>query len=369
MKRLLSRLTKGASGKRGRTVLKLTVYTLACLATLAKLVSLIGNVDFFAEETSYEAEVDDVTGLLVNDEVKIAGVAVGKVTDIDVERGVAVVSFKVDDDVVLRDSSRVGVRWRNIFGQKYLYVYPGDEGQVLEAGDRLPLEQAVPSSDVGDFLNAVGPVLQAIDPHQANAFVQAVMEALQGNEADVRGLLDDAAVVSQTVGGLDQEVGRVIENLDDVLGALAERDEAIDSTIRNLSSLSDTLAANNDALTDLVVSFADVQTRLEELVTTNRGDLDTAIANLETIAGVLAEHRDDLEAGLSTLPTGLYPYHQISSYGQWFQVRLTVACLANQVTCTREDTTSGALPGPDTGDGGGPTVADVVGFALSGRGG
>lgn len=367
MKRALSRLAKGVRGARGRTALKLGLYSIACLLTLAKLVSLIGNVDFFAERTSYEAEVDDVTGLLVNDEVKVAGVQVGKVTGIEVDRGVAVVRFSVDDDVTLRDSTRVGVRWRNIFGQKYLYLYPGDEGRVIEPGHRLPLEQAVPSADVGDFLNAIGPVLQAIDPHDANAFVQAVMEALQGNEADVRGLIDDAAVVSQTVGGLDQELGRVIENMEDVLSALADRDEAVDATITNLSSLSDTLAANNDTLEQLVVNFAEVQGQLGELVTTNRDDLDATIANLQTITDVLGQHRDDLEAGLSTLPTGLYPYHQISSYGQWFQVRVVVACLANQSSCAREDTTSGALPGPDTGDAGGPTLADVVGFALSGR--
>lgn len=369
MKRLVSRLFEGAGGARGRTVLKLTLYSLACLATLAKLVSLIGNVDFFAERTTYEAEVDDVTGLLVNDEVKVAGVPVGKVTGISVDRGVAVVRFSVDDDVELRESTGVGVRWRNIFGQKYLYLYPGADGAVLEPGGRLPIEQSVPSADVGDFLNAVGPVLQAIDPADANAFVEAVMQALQGNESNVRGLIDDAATVSQTVGGLDEEVGRVIENMEDVLSALADRDDAVDATIRNLSSLSNTLATNNDVLEQLVVNFAEVQAQLDELVRSNRGDLDTTIANLQQITDVLGQHRDDLEAGLSTLPTGVIPYHQISSYGQWFQVRAIVVCVANQASCTREDLTSGALPGADTGAAGGPTVADVVGFALSGRDG
>ena len=192
------------------------------------------------------------------------------------------------------------------------------------------------------------------------------MEALQGNEAGVRQLLDNTATVSQAVGGLDSEVGRVIENLEDVLSALADRDEAVDRTITNLSSLSDTLAANNDTLEELVVNFARVQAQLEELITENRGDFDTAIANLQEITDVLGQHREDLEESLATLPSGAIPYHQISAYGQWFQVRVVVACVANQADCMREDTTSGALPGPDTGDQG-ATVADVVGFALSGR--
>ena len=61
------------------------------------------------------------------------------------------------------------------------------------------------------------------------------------------------------------------------------------------------------------------------------------------------------------------PYHLISSTGQWFGVRATVACLANQTTCTFEDPTHAlrrrARSALRTQ---GPSVADVVAFANAG---
>ena len=43
------------------------------------LVGRLGNVDFVADDTAYAAAMPDVTGLQVNDAVKVAGVDVGKV--------------------------------------------------------------------------------------------------------------------------------------------------------------------------------------------------------------------------------------------------------------------------------------------------
>jgi phospholipid/cholesterol/gamma-HCH transport system substrate-binding protein len=341
-------------------LVKLGLYGIACAAVFLWLVSIVGNVDFFAEREGYQAVLDDTTGLLENDEVRIAGVESGRVTSIELDRGRAIVSFSVDDDVELTDTAQVGVRWRNVLGQKYLYVYPGDGGEPLDPGEQLPIEQAVPSADVGELLNALGPVLTAIDPDDANAFVQAVSEGVSGNESEVRALLTDAATVAESVGATDAEVGRIITNLDQLLGALAERDDALDSTLTDLSTLSTGLAERNDVLEDVVVQFSQVQTQLNQLLSENRGDLDGTIVDLATIAGALRTHREDLDAALGSLPAGLSPYHLQSAYGQWFQVRAVIVCLANQSTCFEESPIGGA------GAPGAPSLTDVVGFAQNG---
>jgi phospholipid/cholesterol/gamma-HCH transport system substrate-binding protein len=341
-------------------LVKLGLYGIGCLVVFLWLVSIVGNVDFFAERNDYEAVLDDATGLIENDEVRIAGVEAGRVTDIEVDRGQAIISFSLDDDVQITDTAQVGIRWRNVLGQKYLYVYPGEGGEPMAPGDRLPIEQAVASADVGELLNALGPVLTAIDPADANAFVQAVSEGVSGNESEVRALLSDAATVADTVGATDAEVGRIITNLDQLLGALAERDDALDSTLTDLSSLSTGLAERNDVLSDVVVQFSEVQTQLNTLLRENRGDLDGTITDLATIATVLREHRGDLDTALATLPAGLSPYHLQSAYGQWFNVRAVIVCLAQQATCFEESPLGGA------GTPGAPSITDVLGFAQNG---
>lgn len=359
--RFFSRLRKGLRGTTGKNLLKLTVYAVVCLAVLAALVGRIGNIDFFAKRTGYSAMLPDATGLLVNDEVKVAGVAVGKVTGVKVERGQAKVSFQVKPEVRLRSTDEVGVRWRNVLGQKYLYLYPHDGGRELAKGDTLPVDQAVQSADVGEFLNSVAPILRAIDPAKANAFIQGLNQALDGNETKVRGLLDDAAKISSSLGGSDRQIGRLIDNLDTVVGGLADRNQDLDQVISRFDTLSGSLASNNDQLQLLVDRFAAVQAKLNTLVTDNRANIDGTIDDLSTIAAVLGQHRDDLDKALATLPQGLRVYDSISSYGQWFQIRATITCLANQATCANEGATADLLSGQQPAD-----VTSVIGFALAG---
>lgn len=365
----LTRLRRALTGKPGRNLLKLTVYSAVCLVVLGALISAIGNRPLFTRGTGYSATLPDAAGLFVNDAVKVAGVQVGHVTGIEVERGRAVVSFALTKDLDLTTTTRTGIRWRNVLGQKYLYLYPEDGGKRLTEDDRIPVENAVGSAEVGALLNAVAPVLRAIDPAKANLFIRTLNDALAGNEERVRDLLSNTATLSRDLSANDEQIGSLIEDLDTVVGAVAERDRDIEDLIGNVGDVSESLASRAGDLEDLVLSLVDVQTGLNDLLEQREGDIEGVVDELDVISGVLGQHRDDLEAGLATFPAGLAPYHKISAYGQWFQVRLTVTCLAGQSICTDESVIVDGLESVDAGEGGvggGALLDSVFGFATQG---
>ena len=76
-----------------RTAVKFGLFVALCTLFLLYLASTIGNTSIGGlvgqgEETiSLSASFTDVSGLLVGDNVKVAGVPVGKVSGIDVEDG------------------------------------------------------------------------------------------------------------------------------------------------------------------------------------------------------------------------------------------------------------------------------------------
>lgn len=346
----------------GPTVVKLLLYAAVCFALLGALFVLIGNRAWFADRAGYSAEVGDATGLFESDSVRISGVPVGRVTSIGTERGVAVIEFELDDHIELPADTQVGVRWRNVLGQKYLYLYPGSSSQLLEPGARIGIDQAIDQADFGRFLNEIGPVLRAVDPADGNAFTRAFAEALEGNEEKARRLLTDAADVTGAVGELDTELGTIITQLEDLLTAIAQRDGDLASIIDDLGATADTLAENNAVLTDVIDSFTEVQEQLRQVVEGNRPELDQIIENLVVIGDTLDANLASLEEGLATLPPGLAAYHEVSSAGQWFNVRARILCFAGQQTCVTEET--GAIE-PLTP--GGPAQRGAAGSAGDGR--
>jgi phospholipid/cholesterol/gamma-HCH transport system substrate-binding protein len=330
------RLRRRSSGRKGHlgTLLKFGIFTGISLVLLVALAIRVGNISLFTHRTTYQAQLADVTGLHPNNDVKIAGVTVGQVTGIAVQRDHALVTFSVNNSVHLRSSTKSGLQQNNVLGQQFLYLYPGSTGADIRAGGVIPLSQSISNPGVGAFLNALGPFLSAVNPAQANTFVQSVLAALQGNQDKVDQLINDSATVSQTVGSLDTQVGQVISALDQVLTALAQRSSDVGTLLDNLQTVSQTLASHNDLLDTVVTNLSKFTGEIAGVVQSNQGNLAQTISDLQSVTSVVQDHEQNLAAGLSTLGSGFNPYLLISNYGEWFQVKSVYTCMAAETSCS-----------------------------------
>jgi phospholipid/cholesterol/gamma-HCH transport system substrate-binding protein len=305
------------------TLAKVTAFSLVAVVMTIGLGMKIANVGFFRDAYELQAVFEDATGVFEGDAVKLAGVDVGRVTSTEIEDGRAVVSFDVDRSVRLTTDAVVGIRWRNVIGLRFLYLYPGTgDGQVLEDGDRIPMSRTDSAGDVGAFLNRLGPILKAIDPEKANAFLDAMNTALSGQEAVVRALFSEGASLAGDLGDIDAEIQSLIRQSDRIMAAYASQDDQIGSIIDDLDSLGGELAGMTEEINSLVVNFAAVQREMDRLLKENRGNIDASLSNLHSVARTLAQRRGALERTLCSLPAGVHPYDQTSSWGEWFNVRI-----------------------------------------------
>jgi phospholipid/cholesterol/gamma-HCH transport system substrate-binding protein len=340
-------------------LIKVVVFAaIAGLMTVALGVKL-ANSRLFADTYELQAEFEDATGILLNDAVKLAGVDVGRVQGAEIEDGKAVITFNLDKDIELPKDSTISIRWRNVLGQRFLYVYPGDDDEAWEPGDRIPVSQTDDVNDIGAFINRVGPVLKAIDPDEANAFLDAMNTALEGNEQDIRQLLDDGAKLAETLSNEDIEIKGLIRSSSKIIGAFASQEEALGGIFDNLDGVGTMLRRRITDVNTLVTDFAAVQRQLNEFVTENRSNIDASIASLDSVANTLARNKKNLGKTLHSMPLGVISYHQTSSWGEFFNVRLIALTFqdpeSNILVEQRElDNQHGDDGGdPDTGGGAG----------------
>src|SRR5436190_1373629 len=153
------------------TLFKVVAFAAVSAVFTVILAMKIGNLQLFAHTYSLDAQFTNAAGVFKGDSVKLAGVDVGSVQGTEIENGLGVVSFKVDDSVKIPRDSIVAIRWRNVLGQRFLYIYPGHRtGKDFSNGDVVPVSNTQDGGDLGAFLNDLGPILRAIDPDKANAF-------------------------------------------------------------------------------------------------------------------------------------------------------------------------------------------------------
>jgi phospholipid/cholesterol/gamma-HCH transport system substrate-binding protein len=316
-----------------RSAFKFALFALVCVVLLIGLAVRIGNVSLFSSRHTVNAELSDVTGLAGGDIVNIAGVPIGQVSSIGVQHGHAVIAMSINNTVTLRRSTDVGMRWHNVIGQKEIELYPGKSGAILADGATIPMNHDVTDASINKFLNSLGPLLSSINPTEANAFVENVSGALEGDTAQINQLINSGAAVSTTVQALDSQVGSIIGNLDQVLTALASRSGSIDSLVTNLQTVSSALASKNSLLDSVVGNLSQVATDLAGLIGNNHSTITSTINNLQAVAADIQNNQTNLSKSLGTLGQGLAPYIQISQWGQWFAVETIYTCLAGQTVC------------------------------------
>lgn len=355
-------------------LLYFSVFTVVCLAFSAWIVATIGNISPFADREGYEAEFADVTGLIVNDAVKVSGVTVGKVTGIEVlPGGTALVRFELDDDLPITDEAVVTVRWRDVFGLRFLYVAPGD-GQPVEPGHRFPLAHTRSPTDLGVLLQRIVPFMRALSPEIQNEVLQALSEGLLGNTEEVRGIISRGADLTQALASREQEIERLLDNSATVLEAYAAREQELREFLDSFAEVADTVAARNDTLEDAVTTIASAQGELADRLEATDEDIRGILDALDAITMVLSVNHDNLEDIVEFTGRGVVGYHLISRVGQWFNVR---AVGGSSDYCTLASDRDAQLPDlrgkdpdcPASEDSGGSGMAGFFGAGSPALGG
>ena len=333
--------------------LKFIAFGVIAAVCAAWLVQQTGNVRFFASEHTYTAVLPDVSGLVQQDSVLLSGVRVGTVSDIGIERGNAVVTFTVDKEVQVRDSWEVGARWRNVTGQRYFYLYPVGEGEVLEPGAKIPLERSRTVADIGLFFERLTPLLRAINPEQQNQVVEALNTALAGQEERTQQLVTDLGSLTNTLADQEQQISRVLDEGDRFLSSYNERQDDIRAFFDNFAEVSATLDQRDDELIAALNDISDVQEELSGLIERNDANIEGVLDNLEVITGTVTDNREEFEAALATAKDGLSVYMTISRWGQWFNVRAVAVQVQNEgevLLCRTEGNQECSIPNSNPPD-------------------
>ena len=306
----------------GRLV-RLGLFAALTLGITAWIGAQIMKIDR-SERHHHQAAFDDVTGLFAGDDVKLAGVAVGKVTGIGVEDdGRAVVSFEIDADVDIPTDSEVAVRWRNLIGQRFLYVYPGTAATSYDDGDRIRDTRSV--TDLGDLVNRLGPLAGALDPQQLNEVFVALDGALHGNEEPLGAVVDQLGALIGTLESRDATISQLITDYATISEAVASRDEQIRTMVANLVELSETFADNDAVVDRSLTELAALSRDLDALLVANEARLGTVVAQLAGVTDLVVDNLDTLEAMQAALPDMVATLAGSVADGEWVNVQ--VNCL------------------------------------------
>jgi phospholipid/cholesterol/gamma-HCH transport system substrate-binding protein len=105
------------------------------------------------------AVFNEIGGLKTRAPVSIAGVTVGQVVAIDLDKSMrARVTLDVDRKLVLPSDTSAGIRTSGLLGDQYIALEPGAEEAPLKSGDEIAMTESALSIErlIGRFVHDSG---------------------------------------------------------------------------------------------------------------------------------------------------------------------------------------------------------------------
>lgn len=265
---------------------------------------------------SYRAEFGEAAGLTPDNEVRIAGVKVGKVTGVVLAGDRVRVTFRVRNAWV-GDQSTASIQIKTALGQKYLAIDPrGSAG--LHPGDPIPLERTVSPYDVIDAFSAVATTFGEIDTPQLAASMETLSEAFSGTPAQLRASLDGVTRLSQTIATRDQELRRLFDATAHTSAVLADRNAEFTRLIGSAGLLLSELNTRQQAIATLLTGTQRLSRELTGLVRDNEAQIGPALAHLRAVVQILQDQNANLDRAIKLYAPFTRVYANVVGNGRWF---------------------------------------------------
>jgi phospholipid/cholesterol/gamma-HCH transport system substrate-binding protein len=300
------------------TGLKIGIFMVVMLMLTAALFAIFGQYRGGAE-SRYTAIFDDVSSLKNGDSVRVAGVRVGTVNNVDLQPDNTVhVGFGADRAIVLTAGTKAAVRYLNLVGDRYLELLdsPGS-AKIQPPGSVIPADRTAAALDLDLLLGGLKPVVQGLNPQAVNALTNSLIQILQGQEGNVESLFAKTSAFSNALADNSQTVQQLIDNLNTVLATISKDGDKFSGAVDGLEKLVTGLAADRDPIGTAITALDNGSASLTDLLNEARVPLAGTVDELARLAPILDGDKETLDLALQKAPKNYRKLVRLGSYGSW----------------------------------------------------
>ena len=313
------------------------VITIVAIALALTAAFNLRKLPWFAG-TTYQAEFADTSGLHAGSRVEIAGIRVGRVSDIEIEGAKVVVSFSVEDtEIGHRSEAMIGVL--NLLGEKYLDITP-QGGEALDAGSRIPLARTTAGSDIVGTFGDLTETTEQIDTQQLAKALTTMSGTLDQAGPEVQGAFQGIAALSQTIAARGDELESLLQDAEKVVKLVNDRKQDIVGVMKDGDQVFAELISRRQAIHQLLVNATTLAQQLEGLVKENEKQIGPALDGLNTALKFLNAREEDLTKTIQNYGPYASILINIIGTGPWFD-----AYLANLTGIASGEFLPGKRPG------------------------
>lgn len=342
--------------RRSTSTVPAAIYTVVMLLVLAGLWVVFAQVRF-GESATYSAQFTDVSGLTSGETVRVHGVEVGRVDEVEFmntessssrpssSAPTVTVTFSLHNDYRPTDTTGATVRYLNLVGDRYLELTDGpaqsaDEGTTADDGATAPravpvglgspmpegatigVDRTTPALDLDALVGSFQPLFQVFEPGQVNRLSGELLAVLQGQQDDVGAIVRAIGEVTGHLADRDRVIGSVISHLGETLDTLEQQQPALEQSLVHARDLTAALAADADTVASATHHLNGTSAELAALTEDVRPSLRADMDGVEAVSRQLDSRRATITQLLTEMPDTYKQLTRLGAYGGFFNYYL-----------------------------------------------
>lgn len=305
-------------------LVRIAVIGLLLMAVVFTLAINFQRLPLLGNGTEYRAEFTDAAGLVPGEEVRVAGIKVGTVTDLKLATGGSgahvVVTFTVKG-IDLGTATTAGIEVKTLLGQHYLSLAPAGSG-TLAKDAVIPLSRTTTPVNIVPAFQQLTTETQQIDTAQVSKAFDVLATTLSRTAPQMTQTLRGLSRLSESITSRDAQIHTLFERTSQVSGIVAARDQDIAQLLTDTNTVLAELDRRRATITSIINGTGALARQLSGLVSDNRNQLAPALAKLNGVLAVLRANRANLDQALRVAAVYGREFVNVGGSGHFFDTTI-----------------------------------------------
>lgn len=302
-----------------------------CVVVIAVVVGAIVGVGRLSlGYNDYRGEFAQAAQLRTGDQVTLAGIEVGKVTDVALAGKHVVVDFNVRNDVSLGAQTRAAIKLSTLLGRRYLELSPAGGGGL--AHQTITLANTSVPYNLQDTLADATSTFEQVDADRVAASMSELSKGLAGVPEALPEALRNIESLSDVIASRRSQIGSLLRNVDTITGLIRDQKADLGALVIQGRDLLQTVTTRQEAVNRLFTNTTALINALQT-VTNDVPEIDAMLADLREFTAVMHKHDAMLRNLLQVMPVAFRNLANASGNGTALDINLPAGILVDSWMC------------------------------------
>jgi phospholipid/cholesterol/gamma-HCH transport system substrate-binding protein len=278
----------------------------------------IDKLPFVKQAYEIEAEFANAAGLNAENQVRVAGIKVGTVNDIELVGDRVLVTMDIDNGIEIPDDALAEIKLATILGTKFVEIQGQGGGEpFLADGDKIPLERTAVPYEIYQASNEGTDVLEGLDGPALNAMLRELGTLIDTTREELGSALAGLNDLGASLNSKQDELQSLLRETDELTAFLADEGDEIVELVDASNVVLQTLVEERDEIQSLLDTTQFTAKELTDLLRKNRGNVDVVLTRLTNLLDVLAKNVEHLDVAFEYAGPSSRYFGKVFSQGRW----------------------------------------------------